>query len=591
MAVTKTINIKVKTGDAKASVDKFNQSLENTDDKIEKIDDSTSGLTNTLDTMTGGAITKFKGFTKGLKGISLGFKSIGTAIAASGIGLLIIVIAGITAAFKGSEEGQNRFAKLMGVIGAVVGNVVDVLADLGDFIIDLFSGDGKAMKQLKAFGASIYNVIGLPIKNAIDIVKALGKAIAKLASGDIKGSMAAIAKGADDVKGNFNEAKDAIDGATDALKDFVKQNIDEGKAAAKVADQRAKADKIERDLIVDRAKAERKIADLRLKARDLNNVTAKEREAALKEVLRINDGLIERETEVLKLRRDAQIAENTFARSNKENLTAEQEGIAAVIQAETRRVDQQRQIQRELTQAENQQESERKARAAAVLAARKEEIGKELELKKLRGGVSLTGDNVVDPEIELALINKDALAEIENDKTLIAKDYARARENIAKEEAAAKAEALDFYANALSSVSNLVGKETAAGKAFAVASTLMSTYLSAQKAYESQFAPLALVDSPIRGAIAAGVAVANGLANVKAILSVKTPAGGGGSGGVGSVSAPKAPSFNVVGNSGVSQIGQTLNQEQEPIQAYVTSGNVTSAQELDRNIVETASIG
>jgi hypothetical protein len=211
--------------------------------------------------------------------------------------------------------------------------------------------------------------------------------------------------------------------------------------------------------------------------------------------------------------------------------------------------------------------------------------------ERVTSDVKLTGDNVVDPEIELALINKDALAEIENDKTLIAKDYARARENIAKEEAEAKAEALDFYANALSSVSNLVGKETAAGKAFAVASTLMSTYLSAQKAYESQFAPLALVDSPIRGAIAAGVAVANGLANVKAILSVKTPAGGGGSGGVNGVSAPKAPSFNVVGNSGVSQIGQTLNQEQEPIQAYVTSGNVTSAQELDRNIVETASIG
>ena len=147
------------------------------------------------------------------------------------------------------------------------------------------------------------------------------------------------------------------------------------------------------------------------------------------------------------------------------------------------------------------------------------------------------------------------------------KENSKASEKIAKLEAEAKVEALEFYASAAKSVSALVGKETSAGKGLAVASTLISTYLSAQKAYESQFAPLALVDSPIRGAIAAGVAVANGLANVKAILSVKTPAGGSGvsnsAGGRGA--GAQAPSFNVVGNSGVSQIAQTLNQEQEPI--------------------------
>jgi hypothetical protein len=99
----------------------------------------------------------------------------------------------------------------------------------------------------------------------------------------------------------------------------------------------------------------------------------------------------------------------------------------------------------------------------------------------------------------------------------------------------------------------------------------------------------------ISNKLSAGVGVA---ANIVATTKALSALGGGGavssSSGTGGGSAgggASAPSFNVVGNSGVSQIGQTLNQEQEPIQAYVTSGNVTSAQELDRNIVETASIG
>jgi len=63
------------------------------------------------------------------------------------------------------------------------------------------------------------------------------------------------------------------------------------------------------------------------------------------------------------------------------------------------------------------------------------------------------------------------------------------------------------------------------------------------------------------------------------------PTGGGGGGA--------APQFNVVGNSGVNQLAQTLggNSEQAPIQAYVVASNVTSAQSLNRNIVNNASLG
>ena len=138
--------------------------------------------------------------------------------------------------------------------------------------------------------------------------------------------------------------------------------------------------------------------------------------------------------------------------------------------------------------------------------------------------------------------------------------------------------------------SKLAGQETGAGKALAVAGTLISTYLSAQKAYESQFKPVAIADSPIRGAIAAAAAVASGLANVKAILKVKTPNDKGAS--VGAATTIKAPDFNVVGASQTSQLAETVaGQQAKPVKAFVVGKDISSQQELDRNITNTASFG
>ena len=55
-------------------------------------------------------------------------------------------------------------------------------------------------------------------------------------------------------------------------------------------------------------------------------------------------------------------------------------------------------------------------------------------------------------------------------------------------------------------------------------------------------------------------------------------------------SAP--PAFNVVGQSDTNQLADAIGgQEQQPIQAFVVSSEVTTAQELDRNIIDGASIG
>jgi len=127
-------------------------------------------------------------------------------------------------------------------------------------------------------------------------------------------------------------------------------------------------------------------------------------------------------------------------------------------------------------------------------------------------------------------------------------------------------------------------------KKFQIASTLISTFAAARDAYKSQFLPPD-ISSPVRGGIAAGIATAGGLIAVKKIMSTQfqgTAVPSGGDGGGATVPTMSAPQFNVVGQSGVNQLA-SLNQQ--PIQAYVVSGQVTSQQALDRNRLANATLG
>lgn len=127
-------------------------------------------------------------------------------------------------------------------------------------------------------------------------------------------------------------------------------------------------------------------------------------------------------------------------------------------------------------------------------------------------------------------------------------------------------------------------------KAANIAQATMDTYKAAQGAYAS-FASIPVVGVPL-GIAAAGAAVAAGIANINAIRNTQFEGGGGGV----SASSSSAPSvsggfpaqFNVVGNTGVNQLAQTLGDQ--PLKAYVVAGDVTTAQSLERNKIEQSTI-
>lgn len=174
------------------------------------------------------------------------------------------------------------------------------------------------------------------------------------------------------------------------------------------------------------------------------------------------------------------------------------------------------------------------------------------------------------------------------------KGLAKSREDIAKAEAAAKQALFAKTSETLNKGADLLGKNTAAGKAMAAAAALINTYqgISAELATKTT-TPFEI------GLKIANVAIiaATGFKSVQDIISTPIPGEGGAGGGgatapSGGGSGMTAPSFNIVGPSGPNQIAESIaNQNQQPVQAYVVSGAVTTSQALNRNIINNASIG
>jgi hypothetical protein len=150
---------------------------------------------------------------------------------------------------------------------------------------------------------------------------------------------------------------------------------------------------------------------------------------------------------------------------------------------------------------------------------------------------------------------------------------------------------LQLASDALGGIAELLGENSKAGKAAAIAQAIMNSYLGFTQVLST---PSTLPEpfGSIQKAVSAAGILASGLKTVKQIASTQIPGGGGSSAGPRGASAPQAPAFNVVGASPENQLAQALgDQQKQPVKAYVVSDEVTNAQAMDRKIVKGASIG
>ncbi len=554
-----------------AKTDKANVNIKKTTDTTKGLGKEAGAVGGKFDSMTGGAIAGFKGLLTSVKATIKSMGILKVAIAATGIGAIAIAIIAVGKAFTNTEEGQNKFRIIMIQIGTVVGNVVDILANLGTSLLNI------------------------------------GKALGKLITGDLKGAAEA-----------WDNVKESVTAAKDGVVNFGKETREEIKKATKLQENRNKLDKIDRDLLVERAKARRDIAAAREIAAAKEGVSLEERTEAIKEAARIEDAITKKEIAAAKMRLQARVDENSLAGSTKDDLAEEARLRAEVINLETSALKIQKALTAELTAQIREADAEKNAAKNKQLADDKAIAAEELALEKqlataqlaIRDALAITKAEKDALEIEktkekydklIAEADRFGLSTVELEKKKI--EAVNALSNKGSEDKAKNEifwekltdrEKTQIMAQGLNNLAAVLGKESAAGKAAAISGALISTYQSATDSYKS-LAGIPVV-GPALGAAAAAAAVVSGMANVKQIIGTPLPTVAGVA--APSVSAPTAtappapPDFNVVGATPESQLASTISSsQQKPVRAFVVATDVSTQQELDRKTRLQAAIG
>jgi hypothetical protein len=477
---------------------------------------------------------------------------------------IIAIIAGISAAFTSSEEGQNKFRKFFTQISVVIGNVTDILADFGSVILNIFTG-------------------------------------------------------------NFGEAATAVAKVTEGIKNFGEETKKEIAIAGDLADRRAKADKLERKLITERAEATRKFNELREKAADKENVSIEDRIEALKEAGRIEEEITLKEIEAARIRFETKKQQNELSKSTKEDLDEQARLEARLIELEASRLKKQKTLTAEITTNLREAESERKRIEAEAEAERKRleseqaakdkeardtELAAEKQLaelkKQIRDAEAVSEDEKRALEIEkvtahydnlIALAEKNGL-DITNLEAAKNKRLAEFKDTEIVLEEMTSDMKLQIAKDTLKLIAMVAGEGSRVGKAAAIAQATISAVEGTINAFKSaQDSPITTF-FPAYPFLQAGIATAAGAAQIAKIKAVKV--GGVSSGNIsggsisGGISTPttQAPSFNIVGSDPQTQLADAIGQQvQKPVKAFVVAGDVSTAQSLDRNIIQESSLG
>jgi hypothetical protein len=552
--------------------------------------------------------TSAKSATSSTDGLTKSTKGFGKAIIATGVGALVAALGLLIANFDKVKE--------------VMMKLFPVFEELGKFISGLITGftdfiglTNEAERNLEALGKS-NEKLNDDINNKIKLLSAQGgkeKEIYDLRRQQINNELALLQQTAK-VKGQLTDEEQKrqkellTENAVEAA-NFYKFQGEQEKAAAeksKAAAEKAKAEadkrralELEAQGILEDAKLE--MLDKRQQEEAAVEKDFEAKRKKLKEAGIKDDGSLEMARQNRLAEIDKQYKEEADAREQDfqkrlndirteirlagikdENEKARQQ---ILLDFESKRQDvlanekltgeQRIALQLELAQQEQQQ------LAALQLTidqqnAEKALLDLDMQMKEADASFQIQKDLIDKKEaLSLEQFQKGLITEQQYNEAL--KGYSEARIEIDRKENEAKMQNAAMAAGLLNTVSDLVGKNTAAGKATAIAATTIDTYLGAQKAYVSQLIP-GDPSSPIRAAIAAAIAVAGGIKNVREIAKTKVPGGGAASAPSINASAPAAvQQVPTIGNSPITALGAAM-QPTQPLRAYVVESDVTGTQ-------------
>ena len=583
--IKKIKDTKAELQDEKKALTKLKKERTDNTKKVKEATDAAgdySGALSVIDKSTGGAASALIGLSSGLGKAGKGFKTLDGILKLSLIGLIVTGVLALTAAFTRSEEGQEKFQRGMAAINAIVNQVLDVFASLGQTIIDA-------------------------VTNPMAAIEKLGKGIAKFISNP------------------FKFTKEVIDDAKSSVIGFIAETTKEVLAMDKVTKARQKAHHIERDLMTERAEANREISDIRLQAEDRENKSATERIALLRKAQQLEEDITAKEIVAKQLLIDAQELEmeqglNTIA--SKDKLAKLQ---AELINLDTKKLRSQRLLQTQITTAVREEQAIKDKAAAEAQkviddnkakADKKIEDDKAAELKRLEG-IKEVQKTFEELQAEEAAITEEEKAQLDADKAIAELDKLNATEeqkakivaywngqiekgrdkDAANDEARDKSVAnakMDIAKQSMALIGQIAGEGSAIGKAMAIGQATISGVEGVQNAFTTANKNPITVGFPAYPFIQAGLAGAFSAVQIAKIASTKADGKGAAasprvSGAAAAAVPSMPPEFTTVGASDTNQLASAIGQ-QEPVRAFVVSNDVTTAQGLERNIVEGATI-
>ena len=459
-----------------------------------------------------------------------------------------------------TKETNNNFGKLKDSLGNLPGPVGSV--------VSAFDG------LKKAFIAIIMNPVGLVLAAIVATLGLLYAAFTNTFAGGqkVEQIFAGIKATAQSLLDNLDKVGSAIknvftfnfSAAKKDLQDIGNAAVDAyGKMAnlTKTA-QALKKEQLQNDL--ESAERAKKLAILREQASDETTPAAK-RKAALLQLRKDAEENAVADIDLAKRKTQNEIDQLTL---QKDGADKNQEAINKLkidqINVETDNANELRRIAKQITAIEKE-EQQKRAENAKKLADELKQIEEGREKARQEGfkfdmlvldrrekmakqAIEDAKKQAEDEDAELAkmfqLEELDAKRKLDLKDKKITKDKEDAASVVALENE--KRTALQMTGQALNAVGEILGKQTAAGKALGTATALINTFLGITEIWRNK----TIIPEPfgtIQKIAATTVAAASGFAAVRGIMRTQVPGGGGGGGSVPSMATPLNPSLNMSG--------------------------------------------
>ena len=607
MAVIENIKIE---GDASKLIDAIDQLNERVGELEGQLKDVNTGVKDLG--KTGNSVSKAVG-------------GIGTALKGIGIGVFIAAFDQLKEVFTGNQKVMDIFNTLLNTLKILFNDLAEsVLPPVSKLLNSIFS---DPVQSIKDFGSAIQNYVLNFFDQILSSVGHLGSALANLFTGDFAGALEQVKlAGADAVDALVGVEEGGIEAVKNVAKkalEYAKNLPNQIKEAVNSAQALVELEKAAQLAAVQRQKIQleyQRSAEVLRQLRDDETKSIDERIKANADLLALLEEQTAKEREQIAI----QVA---FARAEYEkNKTTE--NLVALRQAELELIDLSERLEGQRSEALSNQNSllreqldlmkSQRETALDVYQLEQEAnlvlINNELERaqKQMEIDQSVYDSRVALLESQAGLYAEgtqaridaeNEIAQLEAEHNVKRLEYEKTLRDARFESEQAK---LQMVADAFSAISQLSAafadddekskkKQFELQKKLSLASAIVAGIQAVQNAYKTaQGSPYTLVN-PAYPYIQAGLASAFAVAQVASIArsQYESPSASISSGVGGGMSAPSAsPSFNVVGQSGINQLAESIGQQnRQPMRAYVVGSDVTSSQELERKRIKTATFG